>query len=57
MEVTFTRTSGDSYATEVVRADGVRWSLNSAGASRWLPHELVHLVVERELALAQPSRC
>lgn len=53
MEVTFTRLAGAAYSVSVLRSDGVTLSLRPAGASRALPHDLAHFVVESELGLEQ----
>jgi len=53
MEVTFTKLAGQRYATSIRRSDGVVFSLRAAGASSAMPHDLAHLVIERELGLRE----
>ena len=53
MRVTFPRLPDHEAAYAVVeRDDGVVYRLMSGHAGRALPHDIVHLVVERELGLA-----
>lgn len=51
MNITFTRTGERTYATVVVRGDGVTLQVPSPDRTSPLPHDLAHYVVERELGL------
>ena len=53
VRVTFTRTGERRYAIEVDRGSGALMHMPQApGFDRWLPHDLVHFVVERHCGLA-----
>lgn len=51
MEITFTRGSERTYATSVLRDDGVTLQVPSYDRTSLLPHDLAHYIVERELDL------
>ena len=51
MKITFSRTGERRYTTSIVRDDGVELKVPSYHRSSWLPHDLAHFVVERELGL------
>jgi hypothetical protein len=51
MQITFTRASARDVAVTVERGDGAILQTRSSGAAKWLPHDLIHYVVERELGI------
>src|SRR5262249_41132501 len=53
MEITFTRTGEHTYITVAVRDDGVTLAVPSFDRTAWMPHDLAHYVVERELGLTR----
>ena len=53
MQITFTRTGLRTYATLAVRDDRVAVSVPSFDRPASLPHDIAHLVVERELGLSR----
>jgi hypothetical protein len=53
MHVTFARTAERGYATVAVRDDGVAVRVPSFDRPTGLPHDIAHLLVERELGLTQ----
>jgi hypothetical protein len=53
MRVSFIRTGERRYAIEVDRGDGPLMHMPQApGFDAWLPHDLVHFVVERHVGIA-----
>lgn len=52
MKVTFTRRENNAYATVAVRDDNVIVSIPAHDRPKIIPHDLAHLIVERELGLS-----
>jgi hypothetical protein len=52
MRVTFTRTGDRRYGVSVTRTEASDLEMNPApGYDDWLPHDMVHFIVERETGL------
>src|SRR5947208_16847541 len=51
MEITFTKTGERDYATRAIREDGVTVRVPAFDRPTFLPHDLAHCIVERELGI------
>jgi hypothetical protein len=51
MNITFTRTGEHTYATQVLRDDGVTLEVPNPDRTHSMPHDLAHYVVEQGLGL------
>jgi len=51
MEVTFTKANLYKHSSVALRDDGVRLAVPGYGPSKPVPHDMIHLVVEDELAV------
>lgn len=51
MKITFSRIAERRYGTAIERDDGVKLKVPVYDRTSWMPHDVAHFVVERELSL------